>query len=231
MTELSQVLENIQRLRNQREAERITSNTLTAGSPTNAGPLITPSTMPRVATPLAIREEANQAAMSITPAASLKNEPSEPLDWRKYPISESVDAQNELTAILTRVHIIQKRYGEPADHFQVRDAAFQKALGRFSIDAVHEAFNVYITRRSDVPAVADILHILEPPPPVYDKATYIGIKQKIKSDVFVSDQEKQYCRFYEQQQINKVVQWEQHQQRLKAAGRTPAKITYALAQD
>ncbi|MGK3902463.1 hypothetical protein ABI046_14840, partial [Enterococcus faecium] len=89
-----------------------------------------------VATPLASKEEVKPVALSTTPDTSSKSEPNELLSWRKRPISESLEAQNELTKIVAHLHLTQKRYGESADSLQAREDAFQRALGRFCIDDV-----------------------------------------------------------------------------------------------
>jgi len=85
--------------------------------------------------------------------------------------------------LLTHTYIIQKKYGEQADYAKVRDAAFQKALGRFCFDDVEHAFERYTSRKNDIPSPADILNILEPLQPIFDKAMFVAIKQKSKCNM------------------------------------------------
>ena len=166
--------------------------------------------------------------MSTAPDASSKSEMKDPKHWRKRPICESIEAQNELTAILVHTYIIQKKYGEPADHVKIRDDAFQKALGRFCIDEVHKAFETYTSQHNDIPAPSDILKILDPPPPVLDRPTYVSIKQKMKwGNVYILPKERNYCARYEQQELNKLEAWEQHAKRVKSAQQEPQQLTYA----
>lgn len=164
--------------------------------------------------------------MSTVPDASSKSGAEEAEDWRKRPIRESVEAQNELTAILARTYIIQKKYGEQADHVKVRDNAFQEDLGRFCIDEVHQAFKTYMRQHNDIPAPSDILKILEPPPPVFEKGMYFAIKQKMKWNMFVGQDERKYCALYEQQELGKLEAWERHAKRIKSAPPEYRQLTY-----
>jgi hypothetical protein len=151
-----------------------------------------------------------------------KSETHEPLHWSKRPIRESSEARDALTILIGGIHAIQKNYNAPAEHLKLRDAAFQEALAGYCYDEVEVAFKTYTRRAPDVPAVYDILSILEPQPPVFHPTMVVAIKKEIRDGVFVSDEKRAYCRGYEQQELGKVEQFKQYQQQRQASDRKPA---------
>ena len=126
---------------------------------------------------------------------------------------------------------MQKKYGEQADHAQLRDAAFQKALGRFTYHEVEQAFQTYTSRHDDMPHHSNILNILEPPPPVLDKVVYLAIKQKMKWSMFVGQDERKYCECYEQQELGKLEAWERHAKRIKSSPPEYRQLAYEPEED
>ena len=135
------------------------------------------------------------------------------------PIGESIEAKHALTKLIGYIQIIQKNYNAPAEHLKLRENEFQEALAGYCYDEVKAAFKTYTRGAPDVPVVHDILIILNPPPPVFRAAMVIIIKRKIRDCQFVSPDEREYCRGYEQQELRKVEQWKQYQLRAKEPGR------------
>ena len=225
MEPFTPALKNIALLMKQREEERLTSNTPTDGSPMNPGITTTPLTPVQVATPLASKEEVKRASSLIMPVASSKSEPNEPLDWRARPIHESLDAQNALTSILTKLHVTQKRYGESSDSLRIRDKDFQKKLGRFCLYDVAAAIEEYTLHRDDIPAAANILRILQPPPPIPDRRVVMDIQQRMRNNQYVSDDDKELCNIFRRREVERVLREErQYQQRL--AGKPSLQLSY-----
>lgn len=233
MKSLSQASDAIVDSLRQKMATPPSSSMPTDGSVVNAGQSITLLPMPPAAQlPVSIESKASPPDTSTARAASSKSAPNVPENWRSRPISESVEAQNELTALLTHTYIIQKKYGEQADHVKIRDDAFQKKLGRFCIDDVHQAFEIYTSRRNDIPSPADIINILEPPPPIFDKAMFVAIKQKGKWNMYVTPDEREYCRRYEEQELGKLEAWERNNaRRIKSAPPEYLQIVYEPEED
>ena len=201
------------------------------GSATSAGQSITlPPMQPEVQLPVTIENKANPPDTSTAQEPSSRSESNAPEDWRSQPICESVKAQNALTALLTRTYIIQKKYGEQADHVKVRDDEFQRKLGHFCFNEVERAFEVYTNRRNDIPSPSDIINILEPPPPIFKEAMFISIKQKSKWAYITSD-EWNYCSGYEQQELAKLEPWERHVERVRSMPPDHLQLTYRPEDD
>lgn len=90
---------------------------------------------------------------------------------------------------------MQKGFGEKAVDAVARDAGFQWMLGEFTIEQVRVAFKQYVSKNPDLPAPADIINIINPPPPKIDWALYIELKKRMRSmGVYVTQEEKQYVR-------------------------------------
>jgi hypothetical protein len=180
-----------------------------------------------VATPLASKEEVKPVALSTTPDTSSKSEPNGLLSWRKRPISESIEAQNELTKIVAHLHLTQKRYGESADSLQAREDAFQRALGRFCIDDVGTATYAYTLEHDDIPTVANILRILEKPAEMPNWAVFTSIEKRREAGEFISDKEREFCRICRQAEVDRVLQDKdrilnlKHRQPMQLAYRPP----------
>jgi len=228
MTELSELFGRMRPLLEQKWTADASSSTPNDGSTTKTGPSIISSTPVPMETPLASKEEVIPAVLSIPPDASSKSAQREPLNWRKCPISDSLEAQASLTAIILRLYISQKRYGLSDEDLLIREKDFQKALGRFCIDDVDAAIYAYTLEHDDIPVVANILRILEPPPPVFNPTMVVSIKKEIRDGVPVSDLKRAYCRGYEQQELGKVEQLKQYQQR-QVSARTKAQLIASTA--
>jgi len=81
------------------------------------------------------------------------------------------------------------------------DSAFQFVLGDYATTKVVEAFGKWLKTQSYAPTPADIVAIIENKP-IFDTATYIAIKDRMKEGEFMLEREKQYLRDYERQKLN-----------------------------
>jgi len=117
-----------------------------------------------------------------------------PNETRK-PIKACLESQNQLTTLLAQCFLMQKGYGEKAEDALTRDAGFQWILGDYDIEQVKAAFLKYVKTHSDMPAPADIINIINPPPPKIDWPLYIELKKRLRqSNVYVDQDERAFVR-------------------------------------
>ncbi len=119
-------------------------------------------------------------------------------------IRDCVEAQNKLTELLKQVFLVQKGYGEKAEDALVRDAAFQWKLGRFTYNEVLHAFNEYTDRNADLPAPADIINIIDPPPEPLSAALYVTYRKRVAEGDYLLPSQREYCAAFEEQEKAKV---------------------------
>lgn len=85
-----------------------------------------------------------------------------------------------------------------------RDQWFQLKLGHFCYRDVFMAFDEYTDRNPDLPAPADIINILEPPPQPLSAAVYVNYKKKAAMGDYLLSSERAYCAAFEQQEMDKI---------------------------
>lgn len=95
---------------------------------------------------------------------------------------------------------MQKGYGEKAEDALVRDAAFQWKLGRFTYSEVLHAFNEYTDRNADLPAPADIINIIDPPPEPLSAALYVTYRKRVAEGDYLLPSQRAYCAAFEEQE-------------------------------
>lgn len=66
-----------------------------------------------------------------------------------------------------------------------------------------DALAQYVRRKPDIPAPADIVNIIDPPPPVLSGAAYIGLRKKMADDVYLTPADREFLRAYEKQETDK----------------------------
>lgn len=101
---------------------------------------------------------------------------------------------------------MQKQYGKTAAELETLVEGFCWALEGYEIDEILNAMRQYVARKNDIPTPSDILNIIDPPPaPVQplSGAVYIEIKKRMRSDVYVTIAEREYCQSYENQEMAK----------------------------
>lgn len=91
-----------------------------------------------------------------------------------------------------------KLYGSKESNFEERSDVFIALLGDYPAEGVLEAFRKYIQTRSEFPVPADIIGIIEGRVS-RDQSVYRQLLAQRREGVFLTDEEKDYIRKYEQQ--------------------------------
>lgn len=100
---------------------------------------------------------------------------------------------------------LQKQYGKTPAEIETLVEGFAWALAAYPMRSVVDGIRRYILMKSDIPAPADILAIIDPPKPkrVLSAPVYIALKQKIQRGEYIwDDAEKQFMRDFESQAIH-----------------------------
>lgn len=92
---------------------------------------------------------------------------------------------------------------------EYRDQMFQSVLSDYPIDVIRAAFLTFVKRNKALPTPSCIVGIIEPPEPIPDMAIYVGIRNKVKVGIFVSQREHEYLRWCEERAIQKPLEWKQ----------------------
>lgn len=137
-------------------------------------------------------------------ASSPSVKQSVPLAWDEIPISDSPQAQDHLTMLLSQVYAAQATYGDKAQMMEWRDQIFQMVLGRFNFQQVKTAFVKFLEIRRDLPAPADIVQIIEPPKEKLSAAMYVALKKRIADGEYLYGSDRQYLRAFEEQEMAKM---------------------------
>jgi hypothetical protein len=194
MDELSKVLDSFQATLQERGWGSDTSLTQPLGSISEGGKANTAMTALTSTVSLGSQAKSNEP-LPHTPTSSPSETP--------RLIRECKDSQNQLTALLAQTHLLLKGYGERAEDAESRDAGFQWLLGRFTIEQVRSAFREYIERYADLPVPANIINLIEPPQEKLSAAVYIAYQKKACSGGWLLSDERQFCRDYEAQEMEK----------------------------
>ncbi len=101
---------------------------------------------------------------------------------------------------------MQKGFGRSPEELARLDKAFQWKLGRFTFDQVLEAMERYTDVKSDIPAPADIVQILDPEPEPLSNAMYVQICKKAV-DGYLTEDQRHYRAVYESLEIQKAKSW------------------------
>jgi len=81
------------------------------------------------------------------------------------------------------------------------------------MDKIVSAFGSWMRRSSTMPTPADIVNIIDPPPPKPDWVVYVAIRQKIRDGyTFVMDEERAYLRYCERYSMDKIKTYEERQE-------------------
>lgn len=140
-----------------------------------------------------------QATLPAPPNASLP--PALPLP--EPLLAESMEAQNQLTILLSQVYAAQATYGDKAQMMEMKDQIFQMVLGRFPFSRIKAAFLKFLETERDLPTPSDIVKIMEPPPEKLSESMYINLKKKA-SEGWIGDSERQFINEFERRQFDKV---------------------------
>jgi hypothetical protein len=104
---------------------------------------------------------------------------------------------------LGRVCALQKQYGRTDAELQTLVEGFCWILSDYPMDSILMALKHYVMTKADIPTPADLRNIIDPPPLPLSGAVYIDIKKRGREDQFITRDEKEYCRKYEEQEMAK----------------------------
>lgn len=116
----------------------------------------------------------------------------------------SGESMSRLTLALGRVCALQKQYGKTTAELETLVEGFAWVLGEYKIDVILDGIAKYVRRSSDIPAPADIMNIIDPPPQKLSGAVYISLKKQLIDNIFTTDEERAYIAAYERQEMDKL---------------------------
>jgi hypothetical protein len=88
-----------------------------------------------------------------------------------------------------------KTYGKTPEQLETISEMFVTVLSKYPMERIKPAFLQWIERNSEMPTPADIINLIDPPPPPPwkpDWAYYVAIKESIKRGNFVSSFSDEY---------------------------------------
>lgn len=104
-------------------------------------------------------------------------------------------------------------YGKTPDQLANATLMFVNILKDYPMDKVISAFGSWMRRSSTMPTPADIVNIIDPPPPKPDWAAYVAIRQKIRDGyTFVMDEERAYLRYCERYSMDNLKSYEERKE-------------------
>jgi hypothetical protein len=117
------------------------------------------------------------------------------------------DDKKKLAVVLGQVFDMQHQFGKTTGQIENIIAGFHWALKDYSVDTVLDGIRQYVMRKSDIPAPADIINIIDPAPrkPEFDRAYYVHLR-KLKDEqgeFALSRDEEEYLKAYDEHMIKK----------------------------
>ena len=73
---------------------------------------------------------------------------------------------------------ILRGFGKTADNLESMIMGFEWALADYPHDDIKAAMGKWLRTSNEVPTPADIIAIIDPPPPALDKTVYLSLKKK-----------------------------------------------------
>ena len=109
-------------------------------------------------------------------------------------IKNNKDSQSRLTSLLLICFDTLDTFGKEPEQLKNLEVMFQMVLGRFTIDAVTEAFSQYMETKTVMPKPADIVRIIEPPKVErkWCAVTFIDLQRQQREGQFMTKAETQY---------------------------------------
>ena len=81
--------------------------------------------------------------------------------WRAMKISESEEAQNQLTSLHSQLFFCQKTYGEKLDNLEGKDAMWQRLLADQTYHDIQKACVEYCKTNEDMPTPANVIKLIK----------------------------------------------------------------------
>lgn len=109
-----------------------------------------------------------------------------------------------LSLALGRVCELQKQFGKTTAELETMVEGFCWILGDYPMSTILDAIRVYVKKNNDIPVPADIEKIINPPQERLSGAVYIQLKKNLRDDIYVTPEQREYCKAYERQEMDKV---------------------------
>lgn len=94
-------------------------------------------------------------------------------------------------------------YGKTPEEIPDLLRGFLLILGEESYEDIRGAFIEYLRKNNQMPAPSDIYGIIHPDPPQLSQAYYTKIKRRAVK-YYITDDEREYIRRFEKQELDKV---------------------------
>jgi hypothetical protein len=127
------------------------------------------------------------------------------------PLARDDEGQKKLTNILRVLYDGLRVYGKEPEQLENAIKLHHIALSRYEITEIERGIREHIKRSNEFPTPADIVNIIDPPPPKPDWPAYIGIRQKIRENQFITGNQREYLRFCENYVSGKLCDYEERQ--------------------
>lgn len=124
----------------------------------------------------------------------------------------SASDKERLSIALSQVCALQKQYGKTQAELETLVEGFCWALEDYPMDRILSALAQYVRIKSDIPAPADLVAIIDPAPEPLSAAVYVGLKQRISEGYYPLSEERAFMRAFEAQEIDKAKGTVEYQQ-------------------
>ena len=118
-------------------------------------------------------------------------------------LASSPDDQAQLVVLLTQCYDALKVYGKEPEQLPNLIKMFILVLGEYDFATIRKAFTEYLKRRNEMPAPADIVNIIDPPPEPLSAATYVSLQKKAYSGEYLMRDEREFCEAFRRQEFAK----------------------------
>ena len=130
-------------------------------------------------------------------------------------IDTSKQNRRDLGQFVSQCFDALNTYGKTPDQLANATKMFVNILKDYPMDAVIKAFGSWMRRSSIMPTPADIINIIDPPPAKPCWNTVRAIENKIKENLFVMDEERNYLTYCSRYTLQEFQQNQQDRQRLQ----------------
>jgi len=107
-----------------------------------------------------------------------RSHPSSPSGTEMVQTTKTSEQRAELATMLGQFLQILRGFGKTADNLESMIMGFEWALADYPHDDIKAAMGKWLRTSNEVPTPADIIAIIDPPPPALDKTVYLSLKKK-----------------------------------------------------
>lgn len=130
-------------------------------------------------------------------------------------IDTSKQNRRDLGQFVSQCFDALNTYGKTPDQLANATKMFVNILKDYPMDAVIKAFGSWMRRSSIMPTPADIINIIDPPPAKPCWNTVRAIENKIKENLFVMDEERNYLTYCSRYTLQEFQQNQQDRKNLQ----------------